>query len=432
MLFSLSCAGNYSDENKTNKPNILFILADDLGIEGVSSYGGGLVDTPNIDRLAKEGMKFTHMFSNPSCTPTRAELLTGREPFMTNTLFPIWNYERHKDNVLDRSNPSFARQLQKVGYRTAIAGKWQLSFLAHQDWIHDFGFDTYMVWQTVTANNERTQRYHNPYFRSDGEIVHKKIKGRYGPDVMVEFLKDFIKASHDDKKPFLAYYTALLPHFPWVPTPASTDTSMAGAFSRGIIEYGVPQYYPDMIKRLDYNVGQLLEALDQLGIADNTIVIFMADNGTDQHLYSIYKGQTLYGGKGTLTDRGTRVPLLIRWPGHIEPNSINNSLIEAADIFPTLCELTGAPLPDKFIHGESFADILLGKKSSRPKKDWVHIQEHHDRYLRTKEWIVTDKGVYKKVQPYPIDAVRVDKDTLSQSTRERLHHLERVLRELKD
>lgn len=422
---------HYEDRTAAPEPpNILFILADDLGLDGVSDYGGELVETPNIDRLAKEGMTFSHMFVNPYCTPTRSELLTGRYPFKTNTLFPISDYERHKNDVLDSSQPSFARQLKKAGYKTAIAGKWQLSFLSKQDWVHDFGFDTYQFWQIMTDENERTTRYHNPYYRRDGEIIHEEIKDRYGPDVMVDFLSDFITDSHREGRPFMAYYTSLLPHFPWVPTPDSKDTSLSGSLSRGI-NYGVPKYFPDMVRRLDHNVGRLLDKLDQLGIAEETVVIFLTDNGTDQHLYSIFEDNTLYGGKATLTDRGSQVPLLIRWPEKIPAGSENHNLVEAADFLPTLSEIAGAPLPNQSIHGKSFAKSLTGDDSSYQPKEWVHVQTANGRYLRTKDWIVTDKGEYKKIKPYPVDAVNVEKEKIEKNTKSKLDELHNILIDLK-
>ncbi|SHF70362.1 arylsulfatase A [Fodinibius roseus] len=435
LLFLLvsSSEAKISKEKEVHKdrPNILFILADDLGLDGISAYGGELVETPNIDRLAKEGMKFSHMFVNPYCTPTRSELLTGRYPFRTQTLFPISDYERHKNDVLKTSEPSFARQLKKAGYRTAIAGKWQLSFLSKQDWVRDFGFDTYQFWQIMTENNERTTRYHNPYYRRDGKVIHEEINDRYGPDVMVDFLTDFITDSHREGRPFMAYYTSLLPHFPWVPTPDSKDSSLSGSLERGI-NYGVPKYFPDMVRRLDYNVGHLLETLDRLGIADNTVVIFLTDNGTDQHLYSKFEEQTLYGGKATLTDRGSQVPLLIRWPEKIEPGSENTHLIEAADFLPTLSEITGAPLPNQSIDGKSFAKSLTGDDGSYQPKEWVHVQTANGRYLRTKEWIVTDDGKFKRVKPYPTDAVEVDETELSETDRNTLKQLEQTLKSLRD
>ncbi len=431
-LFSQEVASTSIDHSKNNskkKPNILFILADDLGREGIASYGGDLFDTPNIDRLGREGLMFTQAFSNPYCTPTRSEILTGRYPFATNTLLPIYDYERHKDMQLDVSHPTFAKQLQKVGYKTAIAGKWQLTFLAKNDIVHDFGFDTYMLWQILTDENERTTRFHNPHFRKDGRIIADEIKDRYGPDVMVDFLIDFMKKNHEEEKPFMTYYTSLLPHYPWVPNPDSEDQTVPTG--SGIYK-GIPKFYPGMVERLDFNVGRLLDSLEELGIAENTIVIFVADNGTDQNLYSSINGQTLLGGKGTSTDRATQVPLLIRWPDKIQPGSKNEDLLEVADFFPTLCEFAGAPLPEEFIHGQSFAAQIFGKNIDVEPRAWVHIEKADERYLRTKNWIVTDKGVYKKIQPYPVDAQSVDPKILDRSTRERLQGLEDKLAELKN
>lgn len=411
----------------TERPNILFILADDLGMEGISSYGGDLHQTPNIDQIGKEGVLFKRAFANPYCTPTRSEILTGRYPFATNTSRVISDYDRHKNMVLDVSQPTFAKQFQKAGYKTAIAGKWQLTFISQNDQIHEFGFDTYMVWQIQTKDKIRTTRYHNPYFRSDGKIIHEEIKDRYGPDVMVDFLIDFMSTNHKSGKPFMAYYTSMLPHFPFVPTPDSEDQTIPESAKGPGVVHGDQKFYPDMVHRLDYNVGRLLDKLDELGISQNTIVIFVADNGTDQHLTSSINGYPLQGGKGTLTDRATRVPMMIRWPGKIQPGSIDEELVKVADFFPTLCEMADVPFPSQPIHGQSFSERISGKGAKVEPREWVHIQRADDRYLRTKEWIVTDKGEFKKVQPYPNDAVKVEDSTLDRKTKKELHQLKKEL-----
>lgn len=428
LLTSLTFPGHNTEKKP---PNILFILADDLGRECVSSYGSDIFKTPNIDRLAREGVMFTHAFSNPYCTPTRSELLTGRYPFATNTSRVIYDYKHHKDMVLDVSEPSFARQLQQVGYKTAIAGKWQLSFLAKQDWVHEFGFDSYMLWQIMTDKDERTTRFHNPYFRKDGKVIADEIKDRYGPDVMVDYLIDFMKESHKEGKPFMAYYTSLLPHFPWVPTPDSEDQTIPGDVGSQEVVRGNPKFFPAMVDRLDHQVGRLMDALDDLGITRDTIVIFLADNGTDQQLYSSIHGQIVLGGKGTLTDRATQVPLLIRWPGKIKPGSVDDALVKVADFLPTLCELGKAPLPQQPIHGQSFAARLTGNRAGK-ERSWVFIQMADESYLRSKDWIVTDKGEYKKVQPYPKDAEEVDPETLNKATRQYLEQLRAELIALKN
>ena len=222
LIVLLICLAD-SSLDAAEKPNIVVILADDLGIECLSSYGGTSHQTPNIDKLASQGMKFTNCYSNPYCSPSRASLLTGRYPFRNGLKEVIYDRKKHANTYLDTDQPSFARQLKKAGYATAIAGKWQLSFLHQRNTINDFGFDEYQCWQLFNDGKSKTRRFHNPHYNRNGKIIAEQIKDRYGPDVNVEFLVDFIKTNAAKKQPFMAYYTCLLPHFPWVPTPDSQD-----------------------------------------------------------------------------------------------------------------------------------------------------------------------------------------------------------------
>ena len=294
----------------------MIILADDLGIECLSSYGG-THETPNIDKLAAQGMRFTHCFSNPYCSPSRANLLTGRYPFKNGLKQVIFDEKAHANTYLHTDQPSFARQLNKAGYTTAIAGKWQLSFLHQRNTVNDFGFDQYQCWQIFRKHDKsKTRRFLHPWFNRNGTVIADEIKDRYGPEVNVEFLIDFIKINAAKHKPFLAYYTCLLPHFPWVPTPDSEDQNYK--LPRATHK-GNPKYFPDMVTYLDRNVGLLMQSLEESGIADDTVLIFLADNGTDRDLKNQWgEGKTIKGGKGTMTDRGTRVPLIVRWPKHIQ------------------------------------------------------------------------------------------------------------------
>ena len=375
------------------RPNIVVILADDLGIECLSAYGGTGHETPNLDKLAAQGMKFTRVFSNPYCSPSRASLLTGRYPFANGMKVVIYNRKKHANTYLKTDQPSFARQLKQAGYATAIAGKWQLSFLHQRNTIRDFGFDEYQCWQIFKDSGAKTRRYHKPHFNKNGNVIADKIKDRYGPDVNVEFLIDFIKANARKKRPFMAYYTCLLPHFPWVPTPDSKDQSDP---LRKATDQGDPKFFPDMVKYLDKNVGRLMRALDDLGLADNTMLMFLADNGTDKRLKNSWgKDKSIPGGKGTMTDRGTHVPLLVRWPGRIAKNSTNDDLIDFSDLCPTLCELTGAAPPKQNIHGQSFVHQLLGKPG-RPRA-WVHVQMARERHLRNGQYILNNKNQLRPV-----------------------------------
>jgi arylsulfatase A len=151
-----------------------------------------------------------------------------------------------------------------------------------------------------------------------------------------------------------------------------------------------------MLAYLDKQIGRMLQTLEDLGIADNTIVIFLADNGTDRDLVNRWgDGKRIAGGKGTLTDRGTHVPLIVRWPGRIQAGSTCDDLVDFSDVFPTLCELTGAKLPESAIHGRSFAPQLVGKPGY-PRK-WIHIQNAGDRQVRNSEYMLDNKNQLRRV-----------------------------------
>ena len=375
-----------------SRPNIVVILADDLGIECLSSYGGNH-HTPNIDKLAMQGMRFTHCFSNPYCSPSRANLLTGRYPFMNGLTEVIFDERAHANTYLHTDQPSFARQLKQAGYTTAIAGKWQLSFLHQRNTIADFGFDQYQCWQIFRSDKSKTTRFHQPHFNRNGNIIADEISGRYGPEVNAEFLINFIKTNAATDKPFLAYYTSLLPHFPWVPTPDSKDQSYQ---LPNATHKGNPKFFPDMVTYLDRNVGRIMQTLEQTDIDDNTAVIFLADNGTDRDLKNQWGDEkVIAGGKGTMTDRGTHVPLIVRWPKHIQAGSTCDDLIDFSDLFPTLCDLAGAPLPREKIHGRSFLPQLLSNDGS--PRAWVHVQDKGARHVRNKDYILNNKNQLRSV-----------------------------------
>ena len=385
-------AADGQGKSELTKPNILLILADDLGIECLSSYGGSSHKTPNIDRLAKEGMHFTHCFANPFCSPSRAQLLTGRYPFQ-NGLKVVLHSKNQEEIYLHPSQPSFVRQLKQHGYTTQIVGKWHVSLEHKHNTIREFGFDHYQAWQIFNEKGQRTTRFWNPYLMRDDRIIAEEIKARYGPDVDLDVYLDFIKSSAKSKTPFLAYYSTYLPHYPWEPTSDSKDKTYRAPHTR---HKGDPKYFPEMVTYLDKQIGEMLKTLDDLGIAENTIVLFLSDNGTDSNLVHTWgDGKRIAGGKGTMTDRGTRVPLIVRWPGHIKPGSTCEDLVDLSDIFPTLCELTGAKLPEQKIHGQTFAPQLLGKPGI--PRQWIHIQNGNDRQVRNRDYMLNNKGELRRV-----------------------------------
>lgn len=392
LLAILGCAP--LSHGSENKPNILLILADDLGIECLASYGGISQKTPNLDRLANEGMRFTHCFSNPFCSPSRGQILTGRYPFR-NGLKVVLHSKNQENIYLHPSQPSFVRQLKHHGYTSQLVGKWHVSLEHKHNTIRDFGFDHYQTWSIFDTRGRKTTRYWNPYLLRDGEVISDGIKDRYGPDVDLEVFLEFIRTSAQSRKPFLAYYSTCLPHYPWEPTPDSKDRSYR---SPNAAHKGDPDCFPEMLSYLDKQVGTMFQTLTDLGIAENTIVMFLADNGTDVDLENaLGDGKKIKGGKGTMTDRGTRVPLIVRWPGRIKAHSVCEDLVDLSDVFPTLCELTGAAMPADPIHGRSFAPQLLGKPGL-PRK-WIHIQNGNERQVRNRDFMLNHQGELRPVVP---------------------------------
>lgn len=374
------------------RANVLIILADDLGVECLSAYGGTSLKTPHIDKLAAKGMRFTRCFSNPYCSPSRASLLTGRYPFK-NGLTTVLDTKDKEDVYLHPDQPSFARQMKQAGYATELVGKWHMSLEHKHNTIQALGFDQYQTWRIFDENGDKTTRYWTPYQIRNGTVIAEQVKERYGPDVDLEFHLDFIRTMAGKKQPFLAYYATCLPHFPWEPTP---DSKEQGYRERVIGHKGDPRFFPDMVAYLDKQIGKMLQTLDDLGIADNTIVIFLADNGTDRDLVNDWgDGRKIAGGKGTMTDRGTHVPLIVRWPGRIKEASTCTDLVDFSDLLPTLCELTGAALPREEIHGRSFAPQLFGKPGH--PREWIHIQHQSARQVRNSDYMLDNKNQLRRV-----------------------------------
>jgi arylsulfatase A len=400
MLF---CHVSRADDSG-KKPNVVLVFADDLGIEALNAYGGHGVNTPHLDKLAKDGMLFSHCFANPACTPSRAEILTGTYPSFIGFQHVLGKWE--DDNFLDpKKFNSFANQLKKAGYATAVAGKWNISWLARNDTVKALGFDEHCLWQMFDRDGVKRSRFYQPYFRINGSIKEQSIADRFGPDVLADFMIDFIKRKKD--QPFLIYYPALLVHTPYVRVPGGPKTNALPDEKQKI----GTECFPEMVEYLDKNVGRLMNTVDELGIRDNTMVIFCADNGTHGPVRSIWgENRTkIKGGKMTMTDRGSRVPLMVSWPGKIKADSRCDDFVELADFLPTFLDLASAPEPMQQVHGQSFLPQLLGKKG--PSKEWVHIEYKDNRQIRNRDWIYTNQGNLIKVNQLGRPENRPEKDT---------------------
>jgi arylsulfatase A len=330
-----------------SKPNILLIMADDIGVECLSCYGSESHKTPNLDALAASGIRFENAHSQPICTPSRVQIMTGIHNNRNYTHF----------GVLDPEETTFGNLLRDAGYKTAIAGKWQL--VGGFEGPVKFGFDRYCLWQLT----RRPSRYPNPGLEIDGEEKDFN-NGEFGPDIVSDYICDFMEENKDG--PFFVYYPMIMPHWPFVPTPDHPDYDKEmwkdakgepGGFKG-------PEYWPAMVSYTDKMVGKVVKKLDELGIRDNTLVIWTGDNGTYTGLTTRFKGRKIKGGKGSPKSNGTHVGFIASWPDVIEPGRTSESLVDFTDVLPTLTELGKAKTPDD-IDGVSLAPVFHDKPRSK-------------------------------------------------------------------
>ena len=345
-------------------PNIVLIMADDLGYECLGANGGTSYQTPNLDRLAAAGMRFRNCHSQPLCTPSRVKLMTGR--------YNKRNYEQF--GVLPTGERTFSQVLRKAGYKTCIVGKWQLGGGLKAP--HHFGFDEYCLWQV----DRRPERYPNPGLEVNGKRI-DFTQGEYGPDVVSDFACRFIEANKS--QPFLVYYPMILTHCPFCPTPGTADYDLR---DKGSPTYkGEARYFGDMVAHMDQIVGKLEQQLVASGVRNNTLILFTGDNGTDKPVVSKMGDRVVVGGKGKMDDTGTRVPLIANWPDHIQSGTVSERLVDFSDFFPTLCQAAAVPVsPEWHLDGHS----LLGELKGQPgtERDWIYVWYSRSGGATGREW----------------------------------------------
>ncbi len=333
------------------KPNIVVILCDDFGYECVGANGGTSYKTPVLDNLAAEGVRFEHGYAQPLCTPTRVKLMTG--------LSNKRNYVRF--GLLDPKQTTFAHLLKADGYATCVVGKWQLG--GGLEGPNHFGFDEYCLWQL----NRRPGRFPNPGLEVNGKQV-DYTRGEYGPDVVSDYACGFMARNKD--KPFCVYYPMILTHCPFEPTPDSADWDPKSPGSKTY--KGDAKYFGDMVTYMDKIVGKLDAKLAALGVREDTLLIFVGDNGTDRPVVSKMAGRDVAGAKGSMTDAGNRVPWIVSWPGTAATGKVSSDIVDLSDILPTVCDCAGVSVPTKLgCDGRSFLPQVRGEKGN--PREWIHI-----------------------------------------------------------
>jgi arylsulfatase A-like enzyme len=380
-----------------SKPNIIFVLADDLGLDGVSCYGADAHHTPQIDALAASGLRFQTCYASPLCGPSRCLLNTGRYAFRTGGL-TNQSWRGGGPGAKSADEYPLARLLKDAGYATGQAGKWRQIGELPGDW----GFDEFLT------DNTAGGWYWETKYNKNGKDLNLP-QGTYGPDVIQDFTFDFIRRHKD--KPFFFYYAMHLVHKPTLRTPDTVQGTK-----------NIDKLYDDNIRYMDKQLGLLVAELERLGLRRNTLIVFSGDNGTAAGYPSPVHGRMIHGWKGSMLEGGSRVPLIASWPGVTPAGKVLEDIVSFADPHATFAELAGAKPPEGFkTDGQSFAPQLRGEKGTH--RAWAYVQLGSHWYVREPGFKLNEAGELFDMSdaPFVEKLVSPDADTdQSKAARQRL------------
>lgn len=406
-IVATSCAAEKASAGKPSKPNIIFILADDLGFEALGCYGGknykdlGAVRTPNLDSMAKGGMRFKECFSCPVCSPARSELLTGKYNFRVG--FPrILGKPGVVDQLDPKAHPPLPLRLKDAGYVTAIVGKWHLGPPCTK------GKEPEEIPKTAELDTNyphpRECGFDRQCIFSGGHLstYGEPKPGKYTPELLQKWALNFLESRKGKSEPFFLYYPSPIPHGPLYPTPLNPD---------GQVDKSDDKNYPYLVEYLDRQVGEIMAKLKELGLSENTLVMFAGDNGTAPNVTTQMRDdREIKGGKGSPADTGAWVPLLANWPGVVPAGSVYDGMVDFTDILPTCMELAGLP-PPQGVDGVSFAPQLEGKPGK--PREWVFVLGGDRWYAHDAKWKLNSGGRLYDVSnsPYVEAEVSPENDT---------------------
>jgi arylsulfatase A len=373
----LSSSSQQNLTGGSGKMNIILMLADDVGFEVPQTNGGKSYVTPNINALAAGGIKFTYTYSTPLCSPSRFELLTGKYNFRN---YGAWG-------IMDTTNKTIANMLRDAGYNTLVAGKWQLD--GGDASIHALGFNDYMVFtpfQNLSIANG--SRYKNPTLYQYGRVLNKdSMKGKYGEDVVVNYIEKWIDSNKNKSKPMFIYYPIMLCHAPFSPTP---DDPQFATWTPNHNNSDTT-FFRSMVNYMDKKIGEVVNYVNSSGIGGETIIIYVGDNGCDTKIISLFNGindnifplpdnTVIKGGKSFPRATGTQQEMIVYAPSLIAPGQINSNLIDFTDFLPTIADMAGVPRPTTYrtLDGVSFYPYLVGLQGT--PRSWVfcHYSQNED------------------------------------------------------
>jgi len=399
LLLSSSICSAIADSPQA-KPNIIFIMADDLGYGELGCYGQTLIQTPNIDRLAAQGIRFTQAYAGSTvCAPSRGILMTG----LHDGHAPVRDNVPHYPSYLRDEDVTIAELLKQAGYHCGGIGKWSLGDPDTEGRPTNQGFDDWLGYL-----NQDHAHYYYPEYLDEGEAKrllpgNAKSKKHYSHDLMTDWALRFIRESQT--QPFFFYAAYTIPHYANSAEDPTQFPVPSDAPYEGRDWTQAEKNYAAMISLLDSDVGRIVALTRELDIRDNTLIIFTSDNGPwgGASLERFHSSGTLRGSKRSLYEGGIRVPFIASWPGMIPPNRVSQEVISFWDMLPTLAEVAGVPAP-KSIDGNSVWRALKGQalRQTHPYLYWDygHCRARYDQAVRLSDWKGIRQGPESDIQLY--------------------------------
>jgi len=363
----------------TDKPNVIVMMVDNLGWGELGVYGGGELRgaaTPRLDTLAKEGVRLQNFNVEPQCTPTRSAFMTGRRPIRSGTTKVVWGMLYGLTNW----EITIAELMSEAGYATGMFGKWHIGDIPGR-FPTDQGFDEWYGVANTTDESEYSSQYQYDETAGTNPVIAEAAKGEVPRDIKPYDIQarreidadlnkraiDFMTRNVKEKKPFFAFIPYTQPHLPTLPHP-----DFDGKTGNG--------HYADVLAEIDFRAGEILDAVDNLKIRDNTVVIWLSDNGPEYFYPWHGTAGPWRGNYFTAWEGSMRAPFLIRWPGNIPAGSVSNEIVHVVDLLPTLGKIAGYKVPDdRIIDGVDQLDFFMGNQDKSNLEGFI-IYNNDDIY----------------------------------------------------
>ncbi|MDP7250728.1 MAG: sulfatase-like hydrolase/transferase [Planctomycetota bacterium] len=410
-----------------SRPNILIILADDHGYGDVTCYGGPNLQTPNLDRIAESGMRFTRFYANSSvCSPSRAALMTGRYPDLVGVPGVIRTHPENNWGYFDPAAITLPQMMGRAGYTTALFGKWHLGLDAGS---HPCarGFEHFRGFLGDMMDDYYTHLRHGFNYMRQGEVeIHPE---GHATDLFTDWSCEFIREQQESDRPFFLYLAYNAPHTPIQPP----DNWVAKVKAREPEVSDRRAQYVALVEHMDSGIGRVLETLEETGALANTLVVYTSDNGGQANV-GAFNGP-LRGQKGDMYEGGIRVPACAMWPGNIQAGAETDQIAILMDLLPTACELAGVDV-DHQIEGRSILPTLLNEKQNFDDRSlyWIRKEGNHDflgldqHAIRHGDLKLLHNRPFLPLEMYDLAADPLEENDLTQSEESQFKEMARLLR----